>query len=88
MKEELRKLYSTEVHAKQVGGSHYQSFKIQPIEFIEANNLPFDEGNVIKYVCRHSFKNKAEDIKKAIDYCQRILKRDYNIESNINYNQN
>lgn len=70
----------------QIGGNHYQSFKIQPSEYIDANNLPFNEGNVVKYISRHSFKNGAEDIKKAVNYCQRILTRDYNINSNVTYN--
>jgi hypothetical protein len=59
------------------GGEHYQSFKIQPSKFININNLKFAEGNVIKYVCRHEQKGKAEDIKKAIHYLEMILERDY-----------
>lgn len=62
----------------QEGGSHYKSMKIQPVEFIEANGIPFLEGNVIKRVCRHSTKNKAEDIRKAIHELQLILKLRYN----------
>ena len=37
----------------------------------------FAEGNVLKYICRHSKKGKAEDIRKAIHYCEMILERDY-----------
>ena len=37
---------------KQVGGEHYQ-LAIQPIDFIERNQIPFIEGNIIKYVVRH-----------------------------------
>ncbi len=33
----------------QVGGNHYQT-KIQPVEYIHANGLPFIEGNVVKYI--------------------------------------
>jgi hypothetical protein len=29
---------------KQIGGSHYKDYKIQPIEFIHKNNIPFIEG--------------------------------------------
>ena len=61
----------------QKGGKHYQYFKIQPSKFINANKLQFAEGNVIKYVCRHSHKGKAEDIKKAIHYLEMIMERDY-----------
>ena len=52
----------------QVGGGHYKDMKIQPVEFITKNNIPFLEGNVIKYVCRHGFKNGIEDLKKAKHY--------------------
>ncbi len=62
---------------KQHGGKHYQSFKIQPAEFINENKLLFAEGNAIKYICRHSVKGKEEDIKKAIHYLEMILERDY-----------
>ena len=66
------------VYKKQVGGNHYQSMQIQPSEFINKNNLPFAEGNAIKYICRHQHKGKQEDIKKAIHYLEMILERDYN----------
>ena len=64
---------------KQVGGKHYKNFRIQPAQFINENKLLFAEGNAIKYICRHSFKGKEEDIKKAIHYLEMILERDYNV---------
>ena len=64
---------------KQVGGKHYKRMKLQPAEFINENKLLFAEGNAIKYICRHSFKGKKEDIKKAIHYLEMILERDYNV---------
>ena len=62
---------------KQVKGDHYKRFIIQPEEFINMNNLPYAEGNVIKYVCRHKHKGKKEDIQKAIHYLEMIIERDY-----------
>jgi hypothetical protein len=60
---------------KQVGGSHYKNFRIQPYEFISKNNLSFFQGNVVKYVCRYLSKNKIEDLQKIIHYCElEILK--------------
>jgi len=59
----------------QVGGDHYSRMKIQPIEYIQANDLGFEEGNIVKYVTRHKFKNGAEDIKKIKHYCDLLLKR-------------
>jgi len=62
---------------KQVGGNHYASMAIQPVEFIVANELGFLEGNIVKYVCRHHAKNGAEDIMKAIHYCELLLQTKY-----------
>ena len=55
---------------KQIGGSHYKSFYIQPYEFISKNDLSFFQGNVIKYVCRYLNKNGIEDLNKIIHYCE------------------
>ena len=55
---------------RQVGGKHYKNFKIQPIEFITANNLNFIQGCVIKYICRYNKKNGNEDLDKVIHYCE------------------
>jgi hypothetical protein len=62
---------------KQVGGNHYASMAVQPVEFIVKNELGFLEGNIVKYVCRHHAKNGAEDIKKAIHYCELLLETTY-----------
>ena len=62
---------------KQIGGTHYLKFKIQPSEFANKNNLPFAEGNAIKYICRHKYKGKKEDLKKAKHYIDMIIERDY-----------
>ena len=58
-------------------GSHYRQGTIQPIEYINANNLNFDEGNAVKYITRHRYKNGKQDILKAIDYCTYILQHQY-----------
>lgn len=62
----------------QEGGNHYKKMAIQPIEFIHKNNIPFEEANCIKYLCRHRDKNGAQDIRKVIHYCQLILELEYN----------
>lgn len=63
---------------KQEGGSHYMKCGIQPIEYISKNNLNFMEGNIVKYISRHRNKNGAEDIRKIKQYCDLILKLEYN----------
>ena len=65
------------VYDKQIGGSHYKKMKIQPIKFVIENELLFPEGNVIKYICRHRFKNGKEDLLKAIHFIEMIIERDY-----------
>lgn len=65
---------------KQEGGSHYFS-AIQPIEYIQANQLGFIEGNVVKYITRHKCKNGAEDIRKIIHYCELLLELEYGEEA-------
>lgn len=49
----------------QVGGNHYKKMPIQPVEFAYANNIPFIEGCIIKYVCRWKDKGGIEDLRKA-----------------------
>lgn len=58
---------------QQIGGDHYRSKSIQPIEFILANNLGFCEGNCVKYVTRWREKGGIADLKKAIHYLQFLI---------------
>jgi hypothetical protein len=37
------------------------------------NNIPYIEGNVIKYVCRWRKKNGIEDLKKAKHYLELLI---------------
>ena len=62
---------------KQIGGQHYQKFKIQPSKFVVENELLFPEGCVIKYICRHRLKGKRQDLDKAIHFIEMIIERDY-----------
>ena len=71
---------SNNVFFKQVGGSHYKKYKIQPSRFINDNKILFAEGNAIKYICRHQDKGGQQDLLKAIHYIQMIIERDYNNE--------
>lgn len=57
----------------QVGGNHYKKLKIQPVEYIMANELGFCEGSAIKYITRWRDKGGIQDIDKAIHFLQ-ILK--------------
>lgn len=59
--------------AVQVGGGHYKTMSIQPVEFIHANGIGYFEGNVIKYVCRWKAKNGLDDLRKARHYLDLLL---------------
>lgn len=57
------------------------------IDFCQKNNLDFMQGNVIKYVTRYKEKNGKEDLLKAREYIDRIIKENYNNTTNKeNYN--
>lgn len=57
----------------QIGGNHYKDMVVQPLEFIVKNEIPFLEGNVIKYVVRWTRKNGIEDLKKARHYLDLLI---------------
>ena len=57
--------------------SHYNSGKIEVIDFIEDQKLGFCLGNVIKYVSRAGKKDSSktiEDLEKAKWYLEREIK--------------
>jgi len=58
---------------KQVGGDHYKDLKIQPVQYIHANNMPYLEGNVVKYITRWRNKNGLADLEKAKHYIELII---------------
>lgn len=54
--------------------SHYTRGKIEVIDFIEDQQLPYHLGNVIKYIARAGYKgDKLEDLKKARWYLDRYI---------------
>lgn len=61
----------------QVGSDHYKKWKIQPIEFIQANNLSYEQGNILKYIMRHADKNGKEDLEKAKHYIDLMIEHHY-----------
>lgn len=66
---------------KQEGGNHYKGYSIQPIEYIHANNIPFAEGSVVKYVTRWRDKNGVADLKKAIHFLELLIELESRNES-------
>ena len=49
----------------QIGGGHYKSMAIQPMEFSMLNNLDACQHTIVKYVTRFREKGGVEDLEKA-----------------------
>lgn len=60
---------STSALSTQVGGDHYKSMLIQPVEFALVNRFNTAQANIVKYVCRYQKKGGAADLEKAHHYC-------------------
>lgn len=65
---------------KQVGGSHYKGKGIQPWDYIAANNIPYFEGNIIKYVSRWRDKGGIDDLRKAGHYLEKLIELETRME--------
>lgn len=65
--------------SEQIGGQHYKSCAIQPVEYAEANALRFLEGCVVKRVTRHDKPTGKgrQDIEKAIHELRLLLELRY-----------
>ena len=65
----------------QVAGGHYKGKKIQPVEYISANNLNFLEGCIVKRITRWRDKpaesrfQDLEKIKHEVDLLIEMEKR-------------
>lgn len=77
----LRDSIAPDPLASQEGGTHYKGMRIQPVEFIHANDIPYLEGNVIKYVCRHRAKGGIDDLRKAQHYIELLIAMEYKREA-------
>jgi len=70
--------------SNQVGGDHYiKGTKIQPIDYIMANNIGWCLGNVIKLVTRDKH-DKVEDLMKAKQYIDLELEKVYGLDGEGN----
>ena len=67
----------SKTYNKQIGGNHYQKYKIKPSKFVVENKLLFPEGCAIKYIIRHQDKGGKDDLLKAIHFIEMIIERDY-----------
>ena len=57
---------------KQVGGEHYKS-PIQHWDYVLANNIPYMEAQIIKYLTRWRKKNGLQDLEKAQHFLTKLI---------------
>ena len=57
----------------QVAGDHYKKLKIQPVEYIHANGIPFIEGSIIKYATRWRGKGGIKDLEKIKHFAELLI---------------
>lgn len=55
--------------------SHYHNGRMDPWKYIDANDLDFFEGSIIKYVTRWRYKNGIEDLEKAKVYIDELIRQ-------------
>lgn len=58
---------------KQIAGDHYKKKPIQTWDYIAMNDIPFLEGNIIKYVSRWRDKGGMADLEKAKHYLEKLM---------------
>jgi hypothetical protein len=54
----------------QVGGTHYRG-TIQPWDEIMRLHFNWAQGEILKYLCRHPYKGKEQDLRKAISIAEK-----------------
>lgn len=59
-------------NSRQVGGNHYHT-PIQHWDFVLANEIPYLEAQIIKYVVRWRKKNGIADLEKAQHFLEKLL---------------
>ena len=57
----------------QIGGCHYKKGSIQPVEYSYANDLPFIEGCIVKYITRWREKGGIQDLEKVKHYVDLLI---------------
>lgn len=59
-------------NSRQVGGNHY-STPIQHWDFVIANEMPYMDAQIFKYVFRHRRKGGMKDLEKAMHFLEKLM---------------
>ncbi len=65
---------ATDPLSYQVGGEHYTKKKIQPVEYIHANEMDYMDGAIVKYISRWRDKGGVQDLQKIKQCVDLIIK--------------
>ncbi len=70
----------------QVAGTHYKQSKIQPIDYIYANNLSYNLGSCLKYITRSKGEkqDRVTDLLKAKHFIDLELQMVYGTDAKGN----
>lgn len=64
----------------QIGGDHYKSMAIQPMEYSMANKLDACQHTAIKYITRFREKGGIQDLEKAKHVIDMLIEFERNAE--------
>jgi len=67
-------------NSRQVGGVHYKNVAIQHWDFVIANEIPYMEAQVIRYILRWRKKGGTEDLRKAIHFIEKMIEVEEAVE--------
>lgn len=66
---------SEDTQRRQVGGTHYVQYAIQPWDIIDCYRLDFYEGSALKYLLRRK-DNRLQDLEKCKHYLERLIEKE------------
>lgn len=69
---------------EQISGNHYKDLKIQPVEYIHANKMPFIEGSVVKYITRWRAKGGVKDLEKIKHFVDLLIELESKGQDKVN----
>ena len=64
---------TSETNKVQIGGQHYKAMRIQPWDYIIANELDYFQGSIVKYITRWRTKGGVEDLEKARHFLDKYI---------------
>lgn len=68
---------SNSPYAVQVGGDHYRTLAIQPMQYSMANKLDACQHSVVKYITRFREKGGRADLEKAKHVIDMLIEHEY-----------